>query len=504
MESNDVISKLKNVINQLEELKPMSLGIHTEKVSEKEKKEISLLTKIVNFMHEILSDNYKKMKENNQKIQVIKGNKSYYWDFISKHFNTPVVRFTILYEKEKGESSNTFIQKGKNWIYFSILEKSLYDSIFEIYKAGLEKIYYTNESIIIQQKYEILNLLKDLHHIHLISITNKEYKKYLDFCKINEEKNPRSSFCEDNFENDELAIWQSPIMKKRTINKNNTFFENFEFLLPIVPIDSHLNNKNNINVFQSEFNEENEYDELLNFDFIDEPKKEENIKPFTHHSNADFSPNIEDNFYSFSSKRIEVISTKPSDEEINALNINSVNEFMNEEENYKSCNIKEEFKKKKSGLILNPQISKHLPCDNLYEIFEKDISKGYKLNDKIIYNKKKRKITNCLLYYLNKYYKKAPFHKFIKHNYNNSPITLKKQNYQCYICLKKILHFSDIPIESIYWCSYYMRYVCKDCIDSEISIIPHFVLKKWCFEKFSISKRAKHTLEQWYSKPIIF
>jgi hypothetical protein len=49
-----------------------------------------------------------------------------------------------------------------------------------------------------------------------------------------------------------------------------------------------------------------------------------------------------------------------------------------------------------------------------------------------------------------------------------------------------------------------MRFVCKDCIDDELSIIPYFVLKKWCFEKFSVSKKAKNILLKWYNKPIIY
>lgn len=49
-----------------------------------------------------------------------------------------------------------------------------------------------------------------------------------------------------------------------------------------------------------------------------------------------------------------------------------------------------------------------------------------------------------------------------------------------------------------------MRFVCKDCIDEEYFIIPYFVLKKWSFEKFSVSKKAKNTLMYWYDKPIIY
>ena len=48
-----------------------------------------------------------------------------------------------------------------------------------------------------------------------------------------------------------------------------------------------------------------------------------------------------------------------------------------------------------------------------------------------------------------------------------------------------------------------MRYVCESCISEEYSIIPIFILKKWNFKKYSISKNAKELLNTWYEKPII-
>ena len=60
-----------------------------------------------------------------------------------------------------------------------------------------------------------------------------------------------------------------------------------------------------------------------------------------------------------------------------------------------------------------------------------------------------------------------------------------------------------IPLEPIYWCAYFMHFVCKNCIDNEYSVIPYFILANWSFEKFPISKKAKSILEKWYDKPII-
>jgi hypothetical protein len=49
-----------------------------------------------------------------------------------------------------------------------------------------------------------------------------------------------------------------------------------------------------------------------------------------------------------------------------------------------------------------------------------------------------------------------------------------------------------------------MKYMCKDCLVDEFSIIPSFVLHKWDFKKYTISKKAKEILVKWYQKPIIF
>ena len=113
-------------------------------------------------------------------------------------------------------------------------------------------------------------------------------------------------------------------------------------------------------------------------------------------------------------------------------------EEKNSEEDLNSSKFSGEEVKVNQELILNPKMSSFLPTDNLYEVTEKTSANGiYNKIDKIIYNKKKRPISNCLLLYLNNYYKKAKYHKFYKHNLHNRPISIKEQNYQCYICLKK-------------------------------------------------------------------
>ena len=49
-----------------------------------------------------------------------------------------------------------------------------------------------------------------------------------------------------------------------------------------------------------------------------------------------------------------------------------------------------------------------------------------------------------------------------------------------------------------------MKYICKECLSDEYSIIPGFVIKKWDFKKFTVSIQAKKLLNEWYEKPIIY
>jgi len=500
-ESNHILSNISKTIKQLKQLHSSSFNVAQEKAPDIEKKESLLFTKLVGSFHELLSDNFN-IKNLQIQIGEKKENKNY-WSFISKHFNTPVMRYCVIFDKN--ESNNDPLNKGKNWIRFSILEKSFSDSISEIYKQGLDEMYYEQNSILRKYKSEINDILKELQEIQFINIFNKDYQKYLDFVK----KNQNNSDNKENNSENELKLGQSPIPKKRTIKRGSIVFNGF-FL------NSNFDSEISCTMNQNELLEDEDYNELLNHDFGDssqitpifEANNEENDKKFTFQKFADFAPSIVDNFYTFTFNKDEREKEKEKEKNeceknVNNSMINSINDIANEEELNSSKNNETE-QKNKNGLAFNPKKLKYLPTDNLYIINEKTLTKEYNKNDKLIYKKKERKISNSLLLYLNKYYKKTPFYKFSKHNLSNKPISLKQQNYQCYICHKKFSTIFNIPIEQVFWCSYYMRFVCKDCIEDEYFIIPYFVLKKWCFEKFPISKKAKNILLSWYDKPNIY
>lgn len=498
MEPNDIIEKLQNLIKQLKLINTTSLGLSEERTPEIEQKELVLIKKIVGCFNEILTDNFNIGEQNSPESS---NKKNHYWTFISKHFNSPLVRFCIRYdENELGKSrqEENYLQKGEIWIFLSILEKSFSESIKEIYMGSLDEMYYDKNSLLRKYKSEIINILNELKTVNF-NIKSKIYDKYLEFL-------PKNTFFFDKDYSDfnfNLTP-ESPIINNGT-NPGQLMFSDIS-MIPILK---------NIGVDNTNYVLEHSYMESMSFN----PIKEE--KDFIYEKNNDFLLQIFNNFYTFvpniENKNInndedkKIIEKKSSDENNNNKNnnisfgnFNSIDE-KNSEDELNSSKFSGDGVKVNQELILNPKISSFLPTDKLYEVTEKKSANGvYSKKDKLIYKKKKRRISNSLLLYLNNFYKKTPYHKFYKHNLHNRPISLKDQNYQCYICLKKFSIFLDIPTEPIFWCSYYMRFICKNCIDDEYFIIPYFILEKWCFEKFPISKRAKAILLKWYDKPIIY
>lgn len=244
MESNDIIIKLTNTIKQLKQLNTTSLSIPKERSSEIEEKESVLISKIVGCFDDILLDNINIKK---QKSPEQKDVKNHYWTYISKHLNTPVMRFTIAFDKSESNSTDTseiYQQKGKNWILFSILEKSFADSLNLIYKQGLDTKYYDKNAILRENKSEIKEILKELNEVQFNNIKNKDYDKYKEFLN----RNPNASF------NEEGEIPQSPIISKKP--GSQLLISEFS----IIPYE--MNNDPddfNINDYIPDFKEEKEF-----------------------------------------------------------------------------------------------------------------------------------------------------------------------------------------------------------------------------------------------------
>ena len=375
-----------------------------------------------------------------------------YWKFISKHVNGPIITFCKIYEtfdvNELENEIEDYERKGKYWIFFNILENSFLDSmkhIIDYFEENFKKNDDNKEKNLIKYKKEILLILKELNNFQFNNIINEDYENYRIYLKQNEPtKQSENKAFNDN---------ESPILKSSKFDYDeyqSDAYKDIKLLLE------------------------------TNIVKTNQMKKPEE---FDSKKYADFAPSIVDNFYNFFPKGKSI--NIPS-EDSNVI----IDDFPFNKEQRRS-----------SGLILSTEVQyRNLPSDELYGIQ----GNNYKKNDKFIYNKKEKKISNSLLLYINYFYKKAKYYKFFVRNANEQSISLKQQNYQCFICYKKFSTFLGFPIEPIFWCSYFMRYVCKNCISNDYSIIPQLILNEWCFDKCSISKRALNFIKLWYDKPIIY
>ena len=375
-----------------------------------------------------------------------------YWKFISKHVNGPIITFCKIYEtfdvNELENEIEDYERKGKYWIFFNILENSFLDSmkhIIDYFEENYKKNDDNKEINLIKYKKEILLILKELNNFQFNNIINEDYENYRIYLKQNEPtKQSENKAFNDN---------ESPILKSSKFDYDeyqSDAYKDIKLLLE------------------------------TNIVKTNQMKKPEE---FDSKKYADFAPSIVDNFYNFFPKGKSI--NIPS-EDSNVI----IDDFPFNKEQRRS-----------SGLILNTEAQyRNLPSDELYGIQ----GNNYKKNDIFIYNKKEKKISNSLLLYINYFYKKAKYYKFFVRNANEQSISLKQQNYQCFICYKKFSTFLGFPIEPIFWCSYFMRYVCKNCISNDYSIIPQLILNEWCFDKCSISKRALNFIKLWYDKPIIY
>ena len=457
MESdNNIIINLKDAITKLRQIDG-SLQVNIGDKS-KEEQESILVKEIVDYFDLILTNNFI-IKENSN---LPKEKNNYYYAFITKHFNTPLIRFFLLNNEllaiNSSNSEQTYSAE-KNWILLSILENSFSDCINEIYQQDLDKIYYKEDSILRQKKSEIQKILKNLRNINFKNVKNSDFDKYTEFLK---EQGISFMSDQDDFDYAESQISGKPIQV-------STFSE--------VSIINKI-----------------------------EEKKKQKDENYNFHIYKNFSDSMVNNFYTFLPEQNNNEIDAPQNLDINNENLNLIEQSQDEDESNSntSNSDSDEDINIKSELKLNPLHYKYLPTDKLYQVKARVLLKEYDENDELIYNKKLTKMTNSHLLYLNFFYKKTLYHKFFKSSLYHDKISLKSQNYQCYICLKKFNIFANrFPLEPIFWCAYFMHFVCKNCIDNEYSVIPYFILANWSFEKFPISRKAKSILEKWYNKPII-
>ena len=504
----------------------------------------------INNNNNNLNINNNNINMNNTNINSINNNNknnnviNHYWTYISKYFsNIPSVEFCLKYDKYNNSFNNKYEEKGMLWILISINEKSFHNILLEIYNQNFDKKYYEKNSLIIMKKNEILNLTKKLQSIHLIEI-----EKFDDYLKFKNNLLKQQSIKIKEEVDDEEIIFSpmviskqidknffpniEPIEKKKTTNPNNfnsMFFSESEteflknnpnnnyinniglegIFIAMGDDDNNVNENNNNNVYERKKTIDKNNNIIMNNNknnIINQPERE----IFKINKIYDFNANcIVENYYNFenvlSGNDILLIERKKSSFFDKSKFIEIKNENNNNEKNTKY------------ELKLNPPKNYFYPLDKNYTILNEnnnnvDSNSIDNNNDRIItkfdkvkYKNKDIHLTNSILYYLNNFYHKKSYFIFSTNNSNKKPISLENQNYQCYFCKKVFKYFLGfIPRENIYWCSYYLKYICEDCLSEEFSVIPDFIIKNWNFKKYPISKEAKNILEKWYEKPVIY
>ena len=429
-----------------------------------------------------------------------------YFNLLSNFIKSSLINF--INESHFQEKS-----KGLIWIIISLLDNTFLSSVTELYKTDYIQNY-KKCSVITSNKNKLLELTQQIYlklNLNNDIIINDYYEKYKTYLKNNNESDSNNEEKDNNAYNDNLndINYKSTLKPVKTITSISSFntIEENEYRKSPTKSNSFFNQKQRYIASDSVLSEiniiEEEDGDVEKQDILSMMRKNTDSFIVNHcKTKKKFSNDmIIDNFYTFDNKSDSkekirrVISTSSKINFSSRLSglifkKNSVNILINEN-------------KGKESIFQPNEKQQFLPYDKDYQVEKKDI---YTKNDKeLIYHKNKiiNKKTNSLLFYLNNYYQKTPYIKFRTKVYNKEAISLQHQNYQCYFCKKRFKLIFEFPIEIVYWCSYYAKYMCFDCASTKYTIIPDFILESWCFKKFSVSKKAYNLIEKWYKKPII-
>lgn len=226
---------LEEQINTLINISLSALPNTSNDVIQQQSSIATCLKKIIFHFNLVLLDKLKvpKSPDNKNKLHGLSASASspensdkkketvHYWDFISKFFQIPSVKFiNNIYENLQNSE-----EKGLTWICISILENSFKDSMKDIYTQGFEVKFYMNDSLVIEKKHEILELVDKLSKASLFNPLQLEiYREYEHYKKLREWEN------KDNIDNMGIDL---PIVSPITRNRGgpSDHFINTPFLL---------------------------------------------------------------------------------------------------------------------------------------------------------------------------------------------------------------------------------------------------------------------------------
>lgn len=524
---NENISNIEELINQLEKISLSPIPL-TNQDSQNMKKDVNrIIMKIVSKFDLVLSHKIR--------FDILTPDTNHYWSYVSKYYQIPSVKFCNL-----NHSINTAPDKGKLWLLLSITEKSLNESIKEIYNQNFDKKFYDKNSIINTYKKEIIELCSKLNNIYLFDTKTEMNEEYLKYKTIHQKKEKENL-------NDEIDFL-SPIMQKPNekhievtecpieviaIDKKNTFYNNANlnslyFSRATIDLQLINNDQNDIN---SKLGMDSLFLAIESDDYTQMPTQEgmNYEKPSQSNliANSKYLKVKQPSFKINDEKQCFFTKLSHSHQVKDNINITKICAFQSlyKEEFYSfkkktkqsygilkkqiidyrhQSSIDDNGSRNKNDLILNPNKLFYYPFDGLFKVTRRTEKNSYTKKDVVLYNNKEIAGTNSVMFYLNTYYQKEPFYHFITDINRIKPVTLESQNYQCAFCNHQFQIIFSIPIEKIYWCCYYLRYACSECISEDYSIIPAYILKSWSFKKFTISNKAKQLLQSWYKYPIIY
>jgi hypothetical protein len=569
----DPVKSIEEQIKFLENINLSPLPNSKEAVRIQKSDVSTSLKKIIFNFDVILMD---KLRRNSSEKNLLKQASSgtpelevHYWNYLSKFFQIPSVKFINNYCNKL----QTNAEKGLAWLCISITEKSLTESIKEIYNQSFDKKFYEQDALICTRKEEIIKYVDKLTKFHLFNIKlgiedeYNEYKRMKETEGKEEEGNdidlpsvsPISKKINDKY------FYITPYLltpKDNNANRNPINFLGFNnnahdknpFYYSRGDNPLHSKADNNFaekekstrtidNLFNLINNEEEDIIELQNNDDGEEEEieqiKEQSYAKNTHiiYNNVnqqqrkrssekitalkkleqnsvnenynvskyiDFNSVYKDDHFNFIQPYNKVVNDSIS------LNNFTITTTTNKELREGSQNIQSTSNtpvmnspQKYAGDSNNPNLSSFIPFDKKFRICRKVDKNHFTKKDIIYYKNKELKLTNSVVFYLNNFYKKEAYIRFNTQIASKKPTTLASQNYQCQFCRKKFPTFLSIPLSKVYWCSYYMRFICSECTSEEYSIIPAFILKNWDFKKYQISKDARDLLASWYEKPVV-
>jgi hypothetical protein len=202
LKSISPLQQIDEYIKQLENINLSPLP-NTPSALKRQKSEVSTILKNLIYEYDAILSH--KLKLSNSSGNLREDNQ-HYWNYISKYFRITSVKFiNNIYTRVE-----TNKEKGLAWLCISIIEKSFYESLREIYNQAFDIRFYQFDSLFIEKKYDILALTQKLSLFHYFDIDLEIIKEYNDYKNIHEGDSKR--------EDEEIPI-TSPAEDKKLHDK---------------------------------------------------------------------------------------------------------------------------------------------------------------------------------------------------------------------------------------------------------------------------------------------